>query len=143
MRFSPHAGTALHRSNRSGPAVHFRHHAPEQLPYAVNRYLFEARRHYDILNDRLAGRSYMLGDAYTIVDMALWGWARMVPFVMGDDAWDQLPNVKRLLDEISARPAAERVNTLRERHAFKAELDEEARRNMFRHMFSENETRAA
>jgi GST-like protein len=85
----------------------------------------------------------MLGDAYTIVDMALWGWARMVPFVMGDDAWDQLPNVKRLLDEISARPAAERVNTLRERHAFKAELDEEARRNMFRHMFSENETRAA
>ena len=127
----------------SGQAVHFRHHAPEQLPYAVNRYLFEARRHYAILEARLAERRYMLGDAYTIVDMALWGWARMVPFVLGDDAWDELPQVKRLLDEISARPAAERALALKERHAFKTELDEEARRNMFQHAYARSEPRAA
>jgi GST-like protein len=85
----------------------------------------------------------MLGDAYTIVDMAVWGWARMVPFILGDDAWDKLPNVRRLLDEISARPAAERALALKERHAFKTELDEEARSNMFLHMFSQHEPRAA
>ena len=81
----------------SGQAVHFRHFAPEQLPYAVNRYLYEAKRHYGILDARLAERRYMLGEPYTIVDMAVWGWARMVPFIMGEEAWAGLPNLKRLL----------------------------------------------
>lgn len=118
----------------SGQAVHFRHFAPEPKDYAVNRYLFEARRHYGILDARLADRRYMLGDEYTIVDMAVWGWTRVVPFVLGDDTWAGLPNLKRLFDEISARPAAERANALRERHAFKTEMDADARRNMFRHI---------
>jgi GST-like protein len=119
----------------SGQAVHFRHFAPEPKDYALNRYAFEADRHWGIIEHRLAGRRYMLGDAYTIVDMAVWGWARMVPFIMGDDAaWTKLPNLKRLLDEISARPAAERANALKDRHAFKAEMDEDARRHMFRHI---------
>ncbi len=118
----------------SGQAVHFRHFAPEPKDYAVTRYTFEARRHYKILDARLADRRYMLGDEYTIVDMAVWGWARAVPFVLGDDAWTSMPNLKRLFDEISARPAAERANALRERHAFKAEMDADARRNMFRHI---------
>ena len=86
----------------SGQAVHFRHFAPEQLPYAVNRYLYEAKRHYGILDARLTERRFVLGEAYTIVDMAVWGWARMVPFIMGEEAWAGLPNLKRLLDEISA-----------------------------------------
>ena len=118
----------------SGQAVHFRHFAPEQLPYAVNRYLYEAKRHYGILDARLAERRYMLGEAYTIVDMAVWGWARMVPFIMGEEAWAGLPNLKRLLDEISARPAAQRAEALKDKHAFKTEMDEEARRHMFRHL---------
>ena len=53
---------------------------------------------------------------------------------MGDDAWARFPNVRRLHHEIAARPAAARVNALRERHAFKAEMDDEARRHMFRHL---------
>jgi len=117
----------------SGQAVHFRHHAPEQIPYAIERYQFEARRHYGILDDRLALQRYMLGETYTIVDMAVWGWARLVPFVVGDDAWMHYPNVKRLVDEINARPAAARVAALKERHTFKTELDDEARRHMFPH----------
>ena len=118
----------------SGQAVHFRHFAPEQLPYAVNRYLYEAKRHYGILDARLAERRYVLGEAYTIVDMAVWGWARMVPFIMGEEAWAGLPNLKRLLDEVSARPAAQRAEALKDKHAFKTEMDEEARRHMFRHL---------
>ena len=118
----------------SGQAVHFRHHATEKVPYAHNRYQFEAQRHYGILNDRLAKHTYMVGDTYTIVDMDVWGWARMVPFIMGDDAWAKLPNVKRLVDEINARPAAAKANGLKDKFKFKAEMDDEARANMFRHL---------
>ena len=67
----------------------------------------------------------MLGDIYTIVDMAVWGWARVMPFVVGEDAWERFPNLKRLFDEISARPAAQAANALKDRHAFKTEMDEE------------------
>ena len=115
----------------SGQAVHFKHFAPAGLDYAVNRYVYEARRHFGILDTRLATRRYMLGDTYTIVDMAVWGWARALPFILGENAWMNLPNLKRLFDEISARPAAARANALKDRHAFKTEMDAEARRNMF------------
>jgi len=115
----------------SGQAVHFKHHAPEKLPYAINRYRFEAQRHYDILEAQLARHQYLLGDTYTIVDMDMWGWARIVPFVLGDDVWQSIPNVKRLVDEISARPAAVRALALKDRHAFKTELDDDARRHLF------------
>ena len=115
----------------SGQAVHFQHHAPEKLPYAINRYRFEAERHYGIIDRRLADNRYMLGEAYSIVDMALWGWARALPLVLGEDALSGLPNVKRFMDEITARPAAQRAAALKDRHAFKTEMDEESRRAMF------------
>jgi GST-like protein len=123
----------------SGQAVHFRHYAPEPKDYAVSRYLFEAKRHYEILDARLAKHQWMLGDEYTIVDMALWGWARMAPLVMGASpkdvsVWEQFPNVKRMMDAVAARPAAARAEAIRERHTFKAEMDEEAKRVMFRHI---------
>ena len=115
----------------SGQAVHFRHYAPEPVPYAATRYQYEARRHWEILDARLAQQRYMLGEDYGIVDMAVWGWSRAVPHVFGDDAWQSLPNVKRHFEEISARPAAQRASALKERHKFKTELDDDARRFMF------------
>ena len=115
----------------SGQAVHFQHHAPERIPYAVNRYRFEAQRHYGILDAELAKSRYMMGDTYTIVDIDVWGWARLIPMVLGEDWWPRFPNVKRLVDEISARPAAQRVTALREKYKFKQEMDEEAKRALF------------
>lgn len=115
----------------SGQAVHFKHFAPEPKAYAVNRYDFEAWRHWKIIDQQLAQHRYMLGETYTLVDMAVWGWARAVPFVLGAAAWEQLPNVKRLLDEINTRPAAQRAEALKAKHAFKAEMDDEARAVMF------------
>src|SRR4051812_35786124 len=103
----------------SGQAVHFKNYAPEKLPYAINRYAFEAQRHFKILNDRLAKHKYMLGDTYTIVDMNVWGWARLMPNVLGEGAWAQFPNLKRMVDEISARPAGQKAATLKDRHKFK------------------------
>ncbi len=118
----------------SGQAVHFRHYAPAKLEYAVERYLYEARRHFGILDERLADRQYLLGERYTIVDMAAWGWVRAIPFILGVEAWSTLPHLKRWFDGISARPAAQRAHALKDRHAFKAEMDAEARAHFFRHV---------
>ena len=115
----------------SGQSVHFQVHAPEKLPYAINRYRFEAKRHYAILDDRLANNAYILGERYTIVDMAAWGWARLMPRVLDDAAWKDLTNLKRLIDEIDVRPAARRVAALKDRHVFKTEMDAQANRFMF------------
>ena len=115
----------------SGQAVHFKHFAPEPKTYAVNRYDFEAWRHWSIIEAQLAKHRYMLGEKYTLVDMAVWGWARAVPFILGPEAWAKLPNVKRLLDEINARPAAQRTEALKTRHSFKSEMDDDARKAMF------------
>jgi len=118
----------------SGQAVHFKHFAPEKIPYAHNRYQYEVERHYTILDQRLETRAYIVGDAYSIVDMDVWGWARMIPYILGDGAWAKFPNVKRLFDEISARPAAARANALKEKFTFKAAMDDEARAVMFKHL---------
>ena len=117
----------------SGQSVHFRHVAPEPKEYALNRYDFEAQRHWKLLESHLADSQYMLGKEYSIVDMAFWGWARLVPFVLGtgEATWTTYPQLKRLLDEINARPAVARADALKTRHAFKTENDDEAKRFMF------------
>ncbi|MDE1972990.1 MAG: glutathione S-transferase N-terminal domain-containing protein [Hyphomicrobiales bacterium] len=117
----------------SGQSVHFRQYAPEKIEYALNRYAFEAQRHFGILDARLAKRKYVLGDAYTIVDMATWGWARLIPTVLGEAAWAKFPNLKRLVDEITARPAAQRAVALKDKVKFKTEMDDLARRSLYRH----------
>lgn len=115
----------------SGQKVHFANHAPEKLDYAIKRYDFEANRHYGILNDRLEGREWMVGDTYTIVDMALWGWGRMAPFVLGEEGAAKYPNVTDLVARIGATDAAKRAEAIKERHAFKTEMDDESFRSMF------------
>ena len=115
----------------SGQSVHFKNYAPEKQSYAINRYDFEAERHYGILDRRLATVPYMLGETYTIVDMAVWGWARMIPIVRGENTWRDMPNLSRLVNEINARPAAERANALKDRHTFRTDMDDEARGYMF------------
>ena len=118
----------------SGQAVHFRNYAPGPNDYAVNRYTFEAQRHWGILEARLAKRKWMLGDSYTIVDMAVWGWSRLIPVVLGPEAPKQYPHLQRHLGEIGARPAAQRALALKDKHSFKTEMDDAARLAMFPHL---------
>ena len=87
-----------------------------------------------LLNERLGKGRYVMGDDYTVVDMAVWGWSRLVPFVLGPDALPKMPNLKRHLDEISARPAAQKALALKDKHAFKAEMDDAAKLAMFPHL---------
>ena len=116
----------------SGQANHFRNHAPEPKDYALNRYDYEAERHWKIIDEGLGRERYVLGETYTILDMSLWGWAQMLPHIMGDkDVWSRFPSVERLLDEINQRPAAEGVARLKAEHSFKPDWDDEAKRNLF------------
>lgn len=120
----------------SGQAVHFKRYAPEPMPYALDRYLFEVRRHYGVLEGNLGDKRYMLGDSYTIVDMALWGWARNGEGILGEGSMADFPNLKRLVDEIEARPAAERALSFAAQFDFKTENDAEALSHLFGHLQS-------
>lgn len=120
----------------SGQAVHFNHYAAERIEYAVQRYIFEVDRHWALIEVRLGQEPYMVEERYSIVDMSVWGWAQALPYIFGAKARDRFPNVKRLSDEINARPAAQRAKAIAARHSFKSEMDDEARRFMFRHTAS-------
>ncbi len=117
----------------SGQSVHFQHMAPQKLDYAINRYLFEAERHYNILDDRLSNNQYMLGDTYTIVDMCVWGWARMLPKVIGEGELEKRTNLNRLMTEINNREATKRALNITNtnNHSFKVEIDAEASKYLF------------
>jgi len=116
----------------SGQAVHFMRDAPEPKAYPLNRFTFEAERHWLLVEAQLAKGRYMVGDTYTIVDMSIWGWGRFVQFLLGAEAWEaRFPNLKRLIEEIDARPAAKRAASLSSRFTFKQEMDEEALGHLF------------
>ena len=116
----------------SGQAVHFQRAAPEQLPYAINRYRREAERHYRVLDQHLAGRTTIIGKSYTIVDMSAWGWIDRAPVVLGgDDRLGAFPNLNKWCEAPNARPAVARARAVGKGHAFKTDMDEAAKRAMF------------
>jgi GST-like protein len=117
----------------SGQAVHFQFAAPEGLDYAVNRYRREAERHYQVLNDHLAGREFVVGGSYTIADISAWGWLDRAARVRKGEA-DPLapfPNLKRLFKTVDARPAVARARAVGKDHDFKKVNDEETKRALF------------
>jgi len=117
----------------SGQAVHFQFAAPEGLEYAVNRYRREAERHYQVLNDHLAGRTFIVGDTYTIADIAAWGWLERAPRVLkgAENPLAAFPNLKRLFETVDARPAATRARAVAKDYRFKTVVDEETKRALF------------
>lgn len=89
-----------------GQNHHFSQYAPEKIEYAINRYQKESERLYGVLDDLLANREFMAGE-YSIADMATYPWAKLWERQGQDIA--TLPNVKRWLDTIEARPAVQRA----------------------------------
>ena len=53
---------------------HFYAYAPIKIEYAIDRYAMEVKRQLDVLNRHLATHTYLIGDDYTIADMAIWPW---------------------------------------------------------------------
>jgi GST-like protein len=117
----------------SGQAVHFQYAAPEGLGYAVNRYRREAERHYQVLNDHLAGRTFIVGDDYTIADISAWGWLDRASRVRKgeEDPLAAFPHLKCLFETIDARPAVARARAVGKDNAFKKVNDEETKRALF------------
>lgn len=92
-------GTGL--SPYSGQAIHFLHYAPEDLPYAKNRYVKEVERTYAVLDNRLESSEWLAGDEYTVADMAFWGWAASAGYIFGEKGLVAFPAVKRLMTAMS------------------------------------------
>ena len=117
----------------SGQAVHFQRAAPEKLPYAINRYRREAERHYAVLDKHLEGRSFIVGNGYTIADISAWVWIDRASFVLpgSDDPLAPYPNIRRWFHSISERAAVAKARAVGSGHTFKKEVDEETRRALF------------
>jgi len=88
-----------------GQAHHFRKFAPEDVPYAKDRYTKETHRLYGVMDRRLGDHDYLAGE-YSIADIACWSWVARHEW-HGID-WADLPNVKRWFDMIAERPAVQR-----------------------------------
>lgn len=88
-----------------GQAHHFRQYASEKIPYGIERYTKEATRLYGVLDKRLKGRDFIVGD-YSIADMAAFPWA--LSWEKQGQTIDDFPRVKAWIARISERPAVQR-----------------------------------
>ncbi len=90
----------------AGQLSHFVNYAQGEHPYSLKRYADEYARCLGVLERRLEDRAYLLGDDYSIADMASWPWV-LIAKPLGQSL-DDLPNVARWRATIKARPAVRR-----------------------------------
>lgn len=122
----------------SGQWVHFQTAGAEAGgDYAKRRYRYEAHRHYGVLDAHLKGRAFVVGEDYTIADMAAWGWVDRHERVLGQGGIDAYPEVKRWFEGVDARPAVATARRIGEGLDFKTEFDEETARAMFPSNFAD------
>ena len=111
---------------------HFYAYAPVKIEYCIDRFAMEVKRQLDVLDRHLAEHRFMVGDEYTIADMAIWPWYGALVTGQIYDAAEFLQaetyrHVQRWTNEVAKRPAVKRgrmVNRvfgapesqLRERH---------------------------
>ncbi|MBX8475865.1 glutathione S-transferase N-terminal domain-containing protein [Pseudomonas cichorii] len=94
----------------AGQNHHFNRFAKEKIPYAIKRYVDETARLYGVLNKRLADRSFVAGNEYSIADMAIYPW--IVPHTFQQQNLDDFPNLARWLKSIAGREATQRAYAL-------------------------------
>jgi GSH-dependent disulfide-bond oxidoreductase len=113
-----------------GQAHHFRGYAPEEIPYAVERYTNEATRLYGVMDRRLSEAEYFAGETYSIVDMAIYPW--VASHERQGQRLEDFPNLKRWYEGVGSRPAVRRAMEVGEELRRPIEdLDEEARDVLF------------
>lgn len=111
-----------------GQNGHFKFYAPEQIPYAQERYHSETLRLYGVLNRRLAGREHICGD-YSIADMACWPW--VITYKRQGIDLGEFPNVRRWYNLLKMRPALRRGYEVgKEFGRPTGNWDEQARKNL-------------
>lgn len=80
-----------------------------------DRYVAESKRLLAVLEQRLTGRAWVMGDQYTIADIAVFPWVRnLIGFYGAGDLveFGQFTEVRRVLDAFVARPAVQRGLTV-------------------------------
>jgi GST-like protein len=77
---------------------------------AIDRYVSESRRLLEVLDRQLAGKAYLLGDEFTIVDMATYPWARSFPWAKV--SIQGLEHLQAWFDRMDARPATQKAITI-------------------------------
>lgn len=95
-----------------GQFGHFTRFANEKVPYAIERYTTEAKRLLRVLDERLQKKGpYIMGEEYTIADIAAWPW---VNGVRSNEALGvgELKAVPAWLDLIGKRPAVQKGITV-------------------------------
>lgn len=113
----------------AGQNHHFVQYAPEQLPYAIDRYVKETNRLYGVLDRRLDGRAFLAGNDYTIADMAAYPW--IVPWKRQQQALDDFPNLRRWFDAIRERPPTVRAYEKGKPYMDRPVVNDESRRILF------------
>ena len=94
----------------AGQNHHFVQYAPEQLPYAIERYVKETARLYGVLNKQLSdGREFIAGN-YSIADMACYPW--IVPYERQRQKLEDFPHLAQWFERVGQRPATERAYAL-------------------------------
>lgn len=94
----------------TGQYGHFHVYAPEEVPYARERYRKEAERLLGVLDKRLEDRAFIAGNDYTIADMASYPWIGVYDKAPID--MTPFPQVQRWHAAIRARPATQRAYAL-------------------------------
>lgn len=117
----------------AGQAAHFVSHAPRMgidNPYARDRYRGELARLYQVLEDRLVDRDYIVGD-FSMADIATFPWTRVA--AGGGINIHDYPNVDDWMQRISARPSAKvRISDPREAEAMQHNYTSEQFQTLFR-----------
>jgi GST-like protein len=112
----------------AGQNHHFVQYAPENIEYAMNRYINETNRLYGVLNKRLADRAFVAGD-YSIADMAAYPW--IVPYERQKQNIDDFPHLKRWFLEIKERPAVVRAYEVAKQINEQPTVSQDARTHLF------------
>src|SRR5579863_7408572 len=112
----------------AGQLSHFVNYAHGEHPYSHQRYADEYNRCLGVLERRLEGREFILGD-YSIADMASWPWV-LIARPLGQRL-DDFPNVARWREAVKRRPAVQRGVDLGKEWRRQAPPGEEERRILF------------
>jgi GST-like protein len=92
-----------------GQFVHFLRFAPAGNDYSKSRYLTQATRVTEVIDQRLAKVPYLAGSEYSVADIATFPWLRNIPTFLGAEVMAKLPNIARWLKTIDERPAVKKA----------------------------------
>ena len=115
----------------AGQLSHFVNYAPEDIDntYSFDRYKGESERLCKVLDTRLEGREWIVGESYSIADMICWPWV-LIARPLGLDL-TPFPNLSDWRKRIKDRPAVQRAVDLGKDHRRRAPPTDEERKLLF------------